>query len=188
MSALIVIDMQYDFCDGGPLAHNKSLMMIPQINMIRDNHKLIIFTKKQLQYNHSIFKNFGGSMISHCISGSRGEKLHDDLIVKSSDIIINRGTLQQYDSNSAFYDAESLSKMTRLYQILKAEKICELYFCGNGIDNVIYSTIIDALNFRFKCYVYSNVVTHVNEKSMNECITQLREWGIIFITHSPEIV
>jgi nicotinamidase/pyrazinamidase len=177
-SALIVMDMQYDFCEGGIISHDKSLLIIPRINRMRDNYDSVIFTKKQLQHNHSTFKSYGGIYPPHCVLNTIGEKLHDDLIIKTNDIIINRGTLQKYDSNSAFYDAEAIEKVTRLKQILKANKIETLYFCGNGMDNSIYSTIIDAINNKYKCYIVINAVTCTDNKKMVECIKYLKTLGV----------
>jgi nicotinamidase/pyrazinamidase len=175
------MDMQYDFCEGGAIPHDRSLVIIPMINRIRDGYDYIIFTKKQLQYNHSIFKQFGGNYPSHCVPYTIGEKINDDLIVKPTDIIIHRGTLQKYDSNSAFYDAESISKSTKLNQILCAHNIDKLYFCGNGMDNSIYSTILDALNYKYKCHIIKNAVTCVNQIKMNNCIDYLKTLGVSFI-------
>ena len=177
-SALIVMDMQYDFCEGGTMAHERSLVIIPMINRMRDNYDHVIFIKKQLQTNHSIFKQYGGTYPEHCVKGTNGEKIHDDLIIKNEDVVIHRGTLQKYDSNSAFYDAEPISKPTRLKQVLKAYDIQNLYFCGNGMDNSIYSTIIDAINNKFKCYIIKNAVTCIDENKMNLCIDYLNKINV----------
>lgn len=177
------MDMQYDFCEGGAIPHEKSLIIIPRINRMRDNYDMVIFVKKQLQYNHSTFKQFGGTKPTHCVIETNGEKIHDDLIIKNDDNIIHRGTLQKYDSDSAFYDAEVIGKETRLKQILQAYNIKNLYFCGNGMDNSIYSTIIDAINSKFKCYVIMNTITWVDESKMKKCINYLESLNVEFINN-----
>ena len=179
--ALLIIDMQNDFCDGGPMAHNNSFEIIPEINRIRDNYDLIIFIKKSLQSNHSSFKNFGGSFPSHCIDGTYGCEIQSNIIVKGDDITILRGTLQKYDSNSAFYDAEDINKPTRLKYILQINNIKELYFCGNGLERCIFSTIMDACNFRFKCYVINDAVSYMNKEKYDNSLTYLNNLGIEFI-------
>jgi nicotinamidase/pyrazinamidase len=180
-SALIIMDMQYDFCESGVIPHDKSLLIIPRINRMRDKYDLIIFVKKQLQHNHSIFKAYGGTYPVHCVVETNGENIHDDLIIKTDDIIINRGTLQKYDSNSAFYDAEVISKETRLKQILKAHNIKNLFFCGNGMETSIYSTIIDAINSQYKCTVISNTTTYIDANKMNICVEYLKTLNVQFI-------
>ncbi len=178
MSALIIMDMQYDYCNGGPLAHDKSLLIIPQINRIRNTYNLIIFTKKRLQSNHSIFKYYGGSFPIHCVDNTNGEKLHGDLLITPTDIIIHRCSLQQYDSNSAFYDAESINKPTRLKQILQSNHITDLHFCGNGMDNSIFSTIIDAINYKYKCHILKDIIASIDSNKCDECIAYLLSLGV----------
>jgi nicotinamidase/pyrazinamidase len=180
-SALVIMDMQYDFCESGVLPHEKSLLIIPRINRMRDTYDLIIFVKKQLQYNHSIFKQYGGSFPIHCVVDTNGEHIHDDLIIKTDDIVINRGTLQKYDSNSAFYDAEEIYKETRLKQILLAYNIKNLFFCGNGMENSIFSTIMDAIKNKYKCTVISNAITYLDENKMNTCVEYLQTLDVEFI-------
>ncbi len=180
-SALIIMDMQYDFCEGGPMSHDRSLVIIPMINRMRENYNHVIFVKKQLQNNHSIFKQYGGTYPIHCVKGTNGEKIHDDLITKNEDIVIHRGTLQKYDSNSAFYNAEQISNVTRLKQMLNGYDIKNLYFCGNSMDSSIYSTIIDAVNYNFKCYIIKNAVTSSNESKMDECINYLKTLDVSII-------
>ena len=117
-NALIIIDMQYDFCEGGIIPYQKSLDIIPIINRIRDNYDFIIFIKDHHPENHCSFKEYGGIFPKHCIENSYGCRLHDDLILKNDDLIISRGSLQKYDSNSAFYDAEEINKNTKLKNFL----------------------------------------------------------------------
>jgi len=179
--ALLIIDIQNDFCDGGPMSHNKSFEIIPEINSIRDNYDLVIFIKKSLQSNHSIFKNYGGQYPSHCIEGTHGCELHDNIIVKEDDIIISRGTLQKYDSNSAFYDAEDINKQTRLKYILQINNIKELFFCGNGLERCIFSTIMDAYNYRYKCYVIKDAVSYMNKEKYEQNIKYLINLGLEFV-------
>ena len=176
--ALLVIDMQYDCCEGGPMSHYNSLTLIPKINRIRDSYDIIIFIKKQYQFNHSSFKKYGGKFPKHCVEDTPGAELHKDLIIKEDDIIVCRGTLQKYNSNSAFYDAEDIEKETRLKYILYINSIKELYFCGNGIDTCIFSTAIDAINNRFKCYVIRDAVSYIDKEKAEKCVKYLINLGV----------
>jgi len=178
-TALIIVDMQYDCCDGGPMAHNNSLNIIPIINRIRDRYDIVIFIKKQYQFNHSSFKQFGGKNPKHCIENTYGAELHKDMIIKEEDIIICRGTLQKYDSNSAFYDADTIENDTRLKYILRINNIRELYFCGNGIDNCIFSSIIDAVNNRFKCTLITDALGYIDKEKAEKSLKYLEGLGIV---------
>lgn len=180
-SALIVIDMQYDLCNGGPMAHENSFEIIPEINRIRNKYSHIIFIKKSYAKNHSCFKKYGGKHPEHCIENTHGERIHGEIIISNNDFVIGRGSLQKYDSNSAFYDAEDIKKETKLLSILNINKVNTLYFCGNGFDTIIFSTIMDALNYKFECIVIKNAITCINKKKSDEYMKFLVSMGIKII-------
>lgn len=180
-NALLIFNMQYDFLDGGAMAHSDSLELIPLINRIKDNFDLVVFIKENHPFNHCTFKQYGGSKPTHAVQSKKGSELHCELLVESKDIIITIGELQKYDSTSGFYNAEPIQKETNLRNILKINKITNLYFCGNGMDSIIFSTILDAINFRFKCYVIKNAVTYMKKQNYDRCIEFLKKNNIIFI-------
>lgn len=177
-NALIIMDMQYDLCNGGPLAFEGSLNIIPTINRIRDNYDHVIFIKKRYPENHSNFKQFGGKNPKHCIQDTDGEKIHNDIIFTPNDFVISRGSLQKYDSTSAFYDAEDIDRETRLLTILKMHDIRTLYFCGNDMENVIFSTIMDAIKFNYKCYIVKDAITYNDIEKVKKSIDYLDKLNV----------
>ena len=179
--ALIITDMQYDMCDGGTMANINSLKIIPKINNVHDDYDLVIFITKSYPDNHASFKQFGGKHLKHCVENEFGSKMHNDLIVKPSDIIISRCTLQKFDSNSVFYDAESIEKQTKLKYFLELHKINQLYFCGNNMDIVIFSTIMDAINFKINCFVISDAIGYYNKGKCEESIEFLKKLNVTFL-------
>ncbi len=179
--ALIIMDMQNDFCDGGPIPHMKSLEIIPMINKLRDEFKCVILTRELHQANHSSFKEYGGKLHSHCIENQDGSKFNPHLEISPNDIIITRGTLQKFDSASAFYDAEDIQKETNLRHLLQINGINELYFCGISIDKSIFSTIMDAINFKYICYVYKDYIAYSNKEICDKNIKYLESLGVKFI-------
>lgn len=179
--ALIIMEMQYDFCEGGPIPHANSLNIIPIINKIRNDFNFVIFVNDCHPNNHCSFKNFGGNLNKHCVFNMPGSKIHDGLLINDKDLIINKGTLQKYDTTSAFFDAESIDRPTKLKDYLKMNKITELYFCGNGLDETIFSTLIDAVNYRYKCYVIKNAITYLNKDTYSKCVNYLKTIDVNFI-------
>jgi nicotinamidase/pyrazinamidase len=179
--ALIIMDMQNDFCNGGPIPHMKSLEIIPQINKIRDEFKHVFLVRELHQANHSSFKEFGGKLHSHCIIDQPGSNFNDHLTISHNDIIVSRGTLQKFDSSSAFYDAEDIKKETNLKHILQMNNINELYFCGIAIDKSIFSTILDAINFKYTCYVYKDCIAYADKDNYEKKIKYLELLGVKFI-------
>jgi len=178
---LLVIDVQYDYCEGGPMGYNNSIEIIPIINKVRDNYELIIFCGTIYPNNHSIFKKFGGTCPRHCVIDSKGSELHNDLIIKDDDIKIYRGMLQKYDSSSCFYEAENISKQTKLRQYLILNKIDEIHVCGNKFEDSIFSTVIDIIMMRLKCKIIMNAITYQDKYKMELCNTFLKSLGIIGI-------
>ncbi|QKF94392.1 isochorismatase [Fadolivirus algeromassiliense] len=181
INALVIIDMQYDLCNGGPLAFERSLNIIPIINRIRDEYDHIIFVKRSYPDNHSTFKQYGGKHPKHCVNGTDGEKIHNDIIMSINDTIIARGNLQKYGSSSAFYDAEDIERETRLKPILKINNIKKLYFCGNDFENTIFSTIMDAIKFNYKCCVIKDAITYNDKEKMEKTIEYLKKLNVEII-------
>lgn len=169
MKALIVIDLQNDFSEGGPLAYKRSIDIIPKINRIRNLFDIVIFTKDNHPDNHSSFKTYGGNMPPHCIQGTDGAEINQNIIFLKDDYVITKGTLQGYDSTSAFYDAEEIDKKTKLDSILKRHNINNVYLCGTGMEHCIFSTGVDCNRFDYKCTVIKDCVTYDTEEGYDKC-------------------
>lgn len=173
--ALIVMDMQNDFCVSGPIPYIKSLEIIPIINKLREEFTHVIFTKESHPENHSSFKENGGKYPPHCIYNQEGSKFIQYLDVLPEDLIVERGTLQKYDSSSAFYDAEDIQKESNLRKYLQINKIDTLYFCGIGMDKSIFSTVLDAINFKYTCYLYTEAIAYSDINLYNKNISFLEK-------------
>jgi nicotinamidase/pyrazinamidase len=177
--ALIIIDLQYDFCDGGPMANANSLIIIPKINSIRDDYNLVIFIKKTHSHDNSSFKGFGGSIPLHCIVNTYGSQLHSDLIVNSFDVTIN-----YCNSNSAFYDDQDKETLTQLKYILQVNKIEKLYFCGNNMETSIFSTVFDAINYGFRCFIISDMIGYIDSNKQQNRARFLSTMDVEFVQKS----
>jgi nicotinamidase/pyrazinamidase len=177
MKALIIIDMQQDLCEGGPLANFHSLENISMINKIRDDYELVIHCTKVYPKNHISFKNSP----KNCVVNTPGAKIHADLIIKPTDIIILRGSLQQYESESIFYDAEDIDKTTDLKSILKAKNVKNLYFCGNGFESCIFSSIVDAYIRGYNCFLIKNAVGFGDREKAEKCYRYLTTLNVSLI-------
>ena len=121
-AALIIVDVQNDFCQGGSLAVTGSLEIIPVINQLRQNPKFecVVRTRDWHPQDHVSFaSNHPGkdlfTMITvpetgrqqvmwpdHCVQGSPGADFHPDLVVEESDLVISKGQLQWVESYSGF--------------------------------------------------------------------------------------
>ncbi|AYV77326.1 MAG: isochorismatase [Barrevirus sp.] len=179
--ALIIMDLQNDFCNGGPIPHFNSLTIIPKINSIRDSFKHVFLCRELHQENHSSFKECGGKLQKHCIIGTNGSEFNEHLTILPDDIIVDRGTLQKFDSSSAFYDSEDTKKETNLRHLLTINGLTDLYFCGISMDTSIFSTVLDAINWRYNCYIYKDCIAYLNEEKCEANIKYLEQLGVKFI-------
>ena len=78
-SALILVDIQNDFCPGGALAVDEGDRIVPIVNRLIPEFPLVISTQDWHPENHISFKQQGGPWPPHCVQGTRGAQLHPDL-------------------------------------------------------------------------------------------------------------
>jgi nicotinamidase/pyrazinamidase len=165
-SALIICNLQNDFCEGGPVSIQDSLKIIPIINRIRNKFNTVIFIKSWYPDNHTSFEDNG---IKHCIQNTKGAELNPGILFKDTDYTIHIGTLALYDSSSGFYNAKTINKESNLNNILIKEDIQNLYICGISIEGSIFSTIMDAVNMRYKCYLVEDASIGKDNVAIEKC-------------------
>ena len=168
ISALIICNLQNDFCEGGPVAVDNSLKIIPIINRIRDKFKTVIFIKLWHPNDHISLKK-----TTFCIQNTKGAELNPGVVHRDTDYIIHIGTLALYDSLSGFYNAKTIDKESNLNSILVKEDIKNLYVCGISIEDSIFSTIMDAVNLRYKCYLVEDASIGKNDDTIKKCYAYL---------------
>ena len=181
MKALIVVDIQNDFCEGGSLEVKNSNEIIPVtnklINYFYRNNLLVIGTKDWHPSNHKSFAiNSGGNIgeigilnnlpqiwwPQHCVQNSFGSEFHSDLIEIKN--IIYKGTDPEIDSYSGFFDNGKLKK-TDLFHLLKKHNVTEPFILGLATDYCVKYTVLDALDLKFKVNVIEDACRGVNLSS-----------------------
>src|SRR5271165_643590 len=117
-SALIVVDVQKDFCEGGALAGSDTLSLLQplrkEIEAARRAGATIVFTQDWHPENHASFKVNGGPWPVHCVGGSAGAELMPPLRVEQGDVIIHKGVARDGAGYSGFEAtglAERLQKL-----------------------------------------------------------------------------
>ncbi len=188
-AALIVVDVQNDFCTGGSLAVDGSLDIIPIVNRIKENNNntidITIFSKDWHPPDHSSFKENGGIWPVHCIQNTVGAKLHDGLNYDTKkDYIVHKGTTAAHESYSAFYDSEETKVKSTLEAILEEHNIDTLYICGIAAEYCVYSTARDGAkdsNQRFDCYLITDATVGIKESDIKEKYALLETLGVKFI-------
>jgi nicotinamidase/pyrazinamidase len=194
--ALIIVDVQNDFCPNGSLPVPNGDQVVPMFNALRQNINwdLIVLTQDWHPSNHISFvsnhKNvqvFDSVKLEdgteqtiwpvHCVQESEGAKFHPDLIVDDgNDVIVQKGTNPQVDSYSAFFDNNRKEK-TSLDNVLREHGITELYIGGLALNVCVKYTVLDALSLGYNTYLILNACRGMNEKEDNEAIEQMKKAG-----------
>ncbi|MFV0540194.1 MAG: bifunctional nicotinamidase/pyrazinamidase [Aestuariibaculum sp.] len=189
MKALIIVDIQNDFLEGGALAVPKGNTVIPEINKLQNSFDLIVATQDWHPIHHKSFvkehknkKEFeiidlnGLQQVLwpvHCVQGTFGAEFHKDLDTLKIEAIFRKGTDQTTDSYSGFFD-NGKRKNTGLSGFLKDRNITEVFVVGLAADYCVYYTANDALNLGFKTNIIEKATKPIDvdnwKKIKNEFI------------------
>lgn len=158
-AALIVVDVQNDFCPGGKLAVKDGDSVVPRLNRtigsFRDAGLPVVFTRDWHPPNHCSFKEQGGVWPPHCIAGTKGAEFHVDLDVPDGSIIISKATRPDFEAYSGFQG-------TGLERQLESIGAKELFVGGLATDYCVKQTSLDALTAGFRVNVMTDCVRGVD--------------------------
>ncbi|MBI1493736.1 bifunctional nicotinamidase/pyrazinamidase [Halocynthiibacter styelae] len=162
--ALIVIDVQNDFCPGGALAVEEGDQIVPEINAMMDDFATVVLTQDWHPAGHSSFasshdgKNplemidmpYGPQVLwpDHCVQGSAGAEFHNDLRLEPANLIIRKGMNPAIDSYSAFFENDQTTP-TGLEGYLRGLGITHLTMVGLATDFCVYFSAVDAAKLGF---------------------------------------
>jgi len=157
--ALIVVDIQNDFCPGGALAVEGGDEIIPLVNKLITQSSHVILTQDWHAPSHQSFASshpglepftqkrmsYGMQTLwpDHCLAGSRGADFHEDLKTDTARLILRKGTHIEIDSYSAFFENDRTTS-TGLCGYLQECGIEKLTFCGLATDFCVAWSAMDA--------------------------------------------
>jgi nicotinamidase/pyrazinamidase len=163
--ALIVIDVQNDFCPGGALAVPQGDVIVPGINALMGEFHAVILTQDWHPATHSSFASqhktrapmdvidmpYGPQVLwpDHCVQGSNGAAFHPDLNTNRADLIIRKGYAPEIDSYSAFFENDKTTP-TGLEGYLRMRGIDHLTMVGLATDFCVNFSALDAARLGFK--------------------------------------
>lgn len=164
--ALIIVDVQNDFCPGGSLAVAKGDEVVPVINKLAEEFheegSPIYASRDWHPERTSHFKGFGGAWPPHCVRKTEGAKFHPKLSLPKGTTIISKGMDPKKDSYSAFHGE---SKNGRdLLSLLKGDIIKEVWVCGLATDYCVKDTALDARRHGFDVALVLDGVRSVDIK------------------------
>jgi len=181
--ALIIVDVQNDFCEGGALAVPNANEIIPYINLLtqENEYEEIILTQDWHPANHKSFASNNGKQVGetiilnevpqfmwpdHCVQNTSGAEFHPDLDTSKVTKIIQKGTNVEVDSYSGFQDNNHFMK-TGLDDYLKSKGIQMVEIVGLALDYCVKYTALDAANLGYVTCVHFNGTRAVNVKPDN---------------------
>lgn len=157
--ALILVDLQYDFCPGGALAVDRGHEVIDVANKLMPKFDVVVATQDWHPVHHKSFAgNNPGTEVGqvvdleglpqvmwphHCVQGTRGAELHDELNRERITEVFRKGTDHTIDSYSGFFD-NGKKKATGLHDWLRDRDIDEVYVMGLATDYCVKFTALDA--------------------------------------------
>ena len=163
MRALIVVDVQNDFCPGGALAVAGGDEIVEPINNRMADFDAVILTQDWHPAGHSSFASFHkaaefsttempyGSQVlwpDHCVQGSIGAAFHKDLNSDRADLILRKGYRPGIDSYSAFFENDRRTA-TGLEGYLKTRGVFDVTFVGLATDYCVAYSALDAARLGF---------------------------------------
>lgn len=192
--ALIVIDVQNDFCPGGALAVPQGDEIVAPINTLIDQFETVILTQDWHPATHSSFatqhpgKNpydttempYGTQVLwpDHCIQGSTGAQFHADLNTTRADMIIRKGFRPAIDSYSAFFENDKTTP-TGLDGYLKTRGITDLTLVGLATDFCVNFSAQDAATLGYKTTVLLSACRGIDlDNSLSAALDQMEKAGV----------
>lgn len=166
--ALLVIDMQPDFCPGGALAVAGGDTILAGINALMDGFSAIVLTQDWHPADHASFASqhpgaapfsetampYGPQTLwpDHCVQGTPGAALHPGLRTDPAQLILRKGFRREIDSYSAFYENDRTTP-TGLDGWLRSRGIGGVTLCGLATDYCVTFSALDAARLGFRVTV-----------------------------------
>jgi nicotinamidase/pyrazinamidase len=165
-SALLIEDMQNDFCSGGALAVPGGDDVVPVLNRYIDLFKekgLPVFASRDWHPEGSgHFSDFGGIWPVHCVQGTEGARFHPELRLPDDSIVISKGMDPAEDGFSSF---EAISEEGKsFFECLEERDVRHLFIGGLATDYCVKYTVLEALRRGYSVTVLLDAVRGVDLK------------------------
>lgn len=192
--ALIVIDVQNDFCPGGALAVPGGNDIVSGINALMGSFDAVILTQDWHPQGHSSFATshaskapydlvempYGPQVLwpDHCVQGSLGAALHADLNADRADLIIRKGYNPAIDSYSAFFENDQTTP-TGLEGYLRSRGLTDLTLVGLATDFCINFSALDAAKLGFDVTVDLSLCRAIDlDGSLDAALLGMKQAGV----------
>jgi len=173
-AALIVVDVQRDFCEGGALSAADTLSLLEplrqQVEEARHKGALIVYTRDWHPRNHSSFQSQGGPWPVHCVAHTNGAQLMPPLKAQKEDVIINKGVSTEGAGYSGFED-------TGLAKRLRTAGVEKVAVTGIATEYCVRATALDGLRAGFDVTVLTDLIRAVRAEETPKVLQELQAAG-----------
>jgi len=197
--AIIMVDLQNDFCKGGSLAVPDADAIIPLANQLQYYFDYVIVSKDWHPQDHVSFAaNHPGHKVGeivqvqdieqilwpvHCVQHTQGAELHPQLNLQRIDHIVHKGTQKTIDSYSAFFDNEHL-RSTELANYLKEKNVHDIYIMGLATDYCVKYSCLDAVKLGFNTHIIVDACRGVelHKGDVDKALQTAEEGGVTIVS------
>jgi len=162
--ALIIVDVQNDFCPGGSLAVSRGDEVVPVLNRVIERFTKaampIFATRDWHPERTSHFKDHGGPWPAHCVQGTKGAEFHPGLKLGKGVVMVSKGMAADEDSYSGFQAIDATG--APLAELLRRNGIERIFVGGLATDYCIKQTVLDGLKEGFKVVLLKDSIRAVN--------------------------
>jgi nicotinamidase/pyrazinamidase len=192
--ALIVIDVQNDFCPGGALAVGGGDEIVPLVNRLIAANRHVVLTQDWHPAGHSSFASvhpgqapFGSIELTygaqtlwpdHCVQGTIGAEFHSNLAWTKAELVIRKGFRPTIDSYSAFFENDHTTP-TGLAGYLRDRGLTQLTLVGLATDFCVAYSALDARRLGFETRVVMDACRAIDlGGSLQEAVTKMKQSGV----------
>jgi nicotinamidase/pyrazinamidase len=155
MEALIIVDVQNDFCPGGALAVPDGDAVIEPINRLAHELPFVVATRDWHPPDHHSFAAHGGPWPDHCVAGTPGAQIHDRVDAGEIDVLVDKGRAPDTEGYSGFDD-------TDLERLLRDTGVDTVNVAGLALDYCVKATALDAARAGFDVVVHRGATRAVD--------------------------
>ena len=189
-SALVVVDMLYDFIDGSLACQNADQAVTETLKFIDaqtkgqggEDHEIldtfpILFIRDHHPADHSSFKEQGGIWPSHCVAGTRGGDIHAALQPYAcEELTFDKGCDRAVEQYSGFEGVNDAGQS--LGEILELMDITDVYVCGIATEYCVRNTCEDLMKAGFKVHLLKDCIGYVDHEGHLKALEEMASEGI----------
>ncbi|MFP4622145.1 MAG: bifunctional nicotinamidase/pyrazinamidase [Bacteroidales bacterium] len=197
MNALLIVDVQNDFCPGGALEVPRGDEVVPIINQLNKHFENVIQTQDWHPKGHSSFASsykdkepfsttnleYGEQVLwpDHCVQQTKGAEFHPDMDTQPTQLIIRKGFRKSIDSYSAFYENDHVTT-TGLTGYLDNRHIDTLYVTGLATDFCVKWSVLDGIREGFTIYLVEDAIRGIDVNgTLKQALDEMKNAGAKFV-------